>query len=104
MQLRKYRWSRDYESAEEELIQMLDRKKITAERWVGEPSESFDPHSHDFDKRLWCAEGSIVVTVDNKAITLQSGDALDLPAKTVHRALVGFSGCAMYESHQPSSS
>jgi quercetin dioxygenase-like cupin family protein len=99
MQLRKYRWSRDYESAEEELIQLLARKSIAAERWVGEPSEAFESHSHPFDKRLWCAEGSIVVYVDDKAITLQSGDALDLPASTVHHALVGFSGCAMYESH-----
>ncbi len=107
MQLRKYRWSRDYESAEEELIQLLARKKITAERWVGEPSHKFETHKHDYDKQLWCAEGSIVIHAvihdQSKAITLQSGDALDLPAGTEHHALVGFSGCAIYESHGSSS-
>ena len=99
MQLRKYRWSRDYESAEEELIQMLARKQIIADRWVGEPSEAFETHNHDYDKRLWCAEGSIVITVGEQRVTLQSGDAMDLPAHTSHQALVGFSGCAVYESH-----
>lgn len=99
MQLRKYRWSRAYESAEEELIQLLASKKITAERWAADPGEAFGPHSHAFDKQLWCAEGSIVITVGEQSITLQSGDALDLPANTIHQALAGFSGCALYESH-----
>ncbi len=99
MHLKKYRWSRAYESAEEELIQLLAAKNITAERWVGEQSEVFEEHSHNYHKQLWCAEGSIVIYAEDKAITLQSGDALDLPAHTLHHALVGFSGCAVYESH-----
>ena len=101
MQLKKYRWSRAYESAEEELIQLLARKKITADRWVAEGGQVFEPHSHALDKQLWCAEGSIVITVDNKRITLQSGDVLDLPAHMIHRAEAGFSGCALYESPPP---
>lgn len=98
MQLRKYRWSRDYESAEEELEKLLAAKKIKAERWTAEGDQSFSAHSHAHDKQLWCAEGSIVFTVNGQRITLQSGDALDLPANTIHDAVAGFSGCALYEA------
>lgn len=98
MLLRKYRWSRDYESAEEELVRLLDAKRITAERWMGEEFEDYTAHKHPFDKQIWCVEGSIVFTIDNKEITLQAGDTLDLPADTIHTAKAGFSGVVCYES------
>ncbi len=110
MQLRKYRWSRDYESAEEELIQHLARKKIDAERWSAETGTVFAPHQHAHDKRLWCAEGSIIITVHlseddgtkrHTAISLQPGDALELPAGTVHEAVAGISGVSCYETPRP---
>lgn len=31
-------------------------------------------------------------------ISLQAGDALDLPAYTAHEAVAGLSGCVCYES------
>ncbi|MDB5186351.1 MAG: Cupin domain protein [Candidatus Saccharibacteria bacterium] len=98
MELRKYRWSRAYESAEEELVQFLAAKNIEAKRWISESGTVFAPHVHEHDKRLWCAEGSITFKVDGKNISLQPGDALDLPAYTVHEAIAGFMGCACYES------
>ncbi len=98
MQLKKYRWSRDYESAEEELLQMFITKKIASQRWTAEGDEVLAPRVHALDRKLWCAEGSIIFTVNGKNISLQAGDALDIPAYTVHSALGGFSGCAVYES------
>ncbi len=105
MQLRKYRWSSQYESAEEELVSLLNTKKITAERWTAEGGHEFAPHQHPHDKRLWCAEGSIVVTVlppHSKSISMQPGDTLDLPAGTPHSAVAGISGVVCYESPPPS--
>lgn len=104
MQLRKYRWSKDYESAEEELEALFAHKKITAEKWHAEEFEEFPAHSHGYDKQLWCAEGSIVFTVDDgssqgKRISMQPGDALDLPSGTTHSAVAGFTGAVCYESH-----
>lgn len=58
MELRKYKWSKVYEAAEEDLQQLLAMRQIDAERWVGEPDEAFVVHMHPHDKRLWCAEGS----------------------------------------------
>ena len=98
MNLKKYRWSKDYESAEEELIGMLESKKIVAERWVADEYESFTAHHHPNDKQLWCVEGSILFDINGKEISMQAGDALDLPANTVHSAKAGFSGCVCYES------
>jgi quercetin dioxygenase-like cupin family protein len=98
MQLRKYRWSKHYESAEEELIELLATKKIGAERWTADPGEVFEPHVHPQDKQLWCAEGSIVFTVNgSERISLQPGDALELPANTMHEAAAGMAGCVCYE-------
>ena len=97
MKLRKYRWSKVYESAEEELMAYLNNKHIAAERWKAEAFEAFSPHKHPKDKQLWCAEGSIVFLIAGSKISLQAGDALDLPARMVHEATAGISGCVCYE-------
>ena len=101
MQLRKYRWSRDYESAEEELESLLAAMNITAERWAAEAGQAFATQMLALDKRLWCAEGSIAYTVNGKSISLQPGDALDIPGYMAYEALAGISGCVCYESPAP---
>jgi quercetin dioxygenase-like cupin family protein len=98
MQLRKYRWSPTYEPSEMELVRLLEARHIEAEPWTAEAGETFAAHTHKLDKRLWCAEGSIVLTIDDKPLSLQAGDALELPAGTVHAAVAGFTGCTCYES------
>lgn len=97
MKLQKTRWSKVYESAEEELLGMLHAKHIDAERWTAGEGEYFAPHYHALDKRIWCAEGSIVFTIGGTKISLQAGDALALPANTTHRATAGISGAVCYE-------
>jgi quercetin dioxygenase-like cupin family protein len=101
MQLRKYRWSPVYEAAEETLVKLLQAKKLKTERWTAEPGQLFAAHAHDYDNRLWCAEGSIILTVGEQQISLQAGDALELPANTIHSAVAGMNGCACYEAHNP---
>ena len=98
MTLRKYRWSRNYESAEEELIKLLAAKNIKAVRWIGEEFSDYPAKSYTFDKQIWCVEGSIVFMVTSKDITLQAGDTLDIPADTTYSAKAGFSGVVCYES------
>lgn len=99
MELRKYRWSKVYESAEEELLAILRTKKIDAERWAGEPGEVYESHVHSFDKTLWCAEGSLIFEIEGARISMQPGDTLDLPANTMHSAVAGLGGCVCYETH-----
>lgn len=99
MEVRKYRWSKTYEAGEGELINLLEAKKIDAERWAADEFEVFEPHIHAKDKRVWCAEGSITFkfTADNKTFPLQAGDTLDVPANTFHEGAAGFAGCICYE-------
>ncbi len=97
MQLKKYRWSKTYEAGEAELEALLQDKQLDAERWEAEGDEVFEPHKHPLDKKLWCSEGSITFTTGTGSFALQAGDALDLPANTVHSAVAGFMGCVCYE-------
>ncbi len=99
MELRKYRWSKDYESAEEELVQLFNVKNIESKIWHGEPAELFPVQTDDYDKTIWCAEGSLSVTANGgKALSLQPGDALDVPAFTALESVAGINGCVCYES------
>ena len=101
MQLKKYRWSRDYESAEEELHKFLDAKGYKTERWASTKHQVFPQTSPPHDVKLWCAEGSIFYSVSGQRFSLQPGDALDIPANSNFEAVAGISGCVCYEYHAP---
>ena len=98
MLLRKYRWSRNYEAAEEDLVTLLAAKGIVAERWVAEEFQELPSVEPTTDKCLWCVEGSIQYSVGNSTYSLQAGDALDIPTGMTYAASAGFSGCTVYES------
>jgi quercetin dioxygenase-like cupin family protein len=99
MQIRKSRWSRVYESAEEELIELLERKQISARRWVAEDREEIAPRQFPTDTQLWCAEGQLVCsTIEDKEYSLQPGDVLDIPANSTCSIRASFGGCVCYES------
>jgi quercetin dioxygenase-like cupin family protein len=98
MNVRKYRWSKHYESAEEELIALLAARGIEAERWTADSGEVFASHAHAVDKKLWCADGSVIFTAGGKKFSLQPGDTLELPANTLHESEAGLFGCVCYES------
>jgi quercetin dioxygenase-like cupin family protein len=96
MKLRKYRWSKHYESAEVELVEQLAEKNITARRWVLEDDEVVAPTATSADSWLWCVDGSIVFTIDGKRISLQAGDTLEVPADTTYEAVAGIFGCVCH--------
>ena len=98
MNIRKYRWSKHYESAEEELLSLFKTKRIHAQAWTAEPMEGFPPVVHQHDTQIWCAEGSIIFTVDNQRYSLQPGDALDIPANIFYEANAGISGAVCYQN------
>ena len=100
MELKKYRWAKTYEAGESELVTFLESRGIEAERWAGEENEAYATHVYDYDKRLWCADGSIAFLVNGTTrFALQAGDGLSIPANTTHEAVAGFAGCVCFESH-----
>ena len=67
--------------------------------WGNGPGDSYAPHTHSYDKVLYCVRGSIVFTVSGRRVTMTAGDRLDLPAGTPHGALVGPDGVTCLEAH-----
>lgn len=98
MKLQKFRWSKVYESQEEELNELLEAQGITAERWHADEFHIFDERTYEHDTTLWCAEGSFKITAGNKTFSMQPGDGITVPAGTTTTAVAGMSGCACYEA------
>ena len=98
MPYKKYRWSKDYEAAEEELELLLQRIGDDSHRYQLEAYEDVPEQQLTQARRLWCAEGSLRVMVDNKTVSLQPGDALDISPDVLHAASAGVAGCVWYEA------
>jgi quercetin dioxygenase-like cupin family protein len=98
MQLRKYRWSPTYEPSEFELIRLLEQRNISAEEWSADAGDSLDVPGDHPGVRMWCAEGSLTLTADGTAISLQSGDALEIPANTAYSIVGGLTGYTCYRA------
>ena len=67
--------------------------------WSNGPGDRYAPHSHSYEKVLYCVAGSITFVLEAEArrLELKPGDRMVLPAGTVHSAEVGPAGCACIE-------
>jgi len=67
--------------------------------WSNGPGDRYSPHSHTYEKVLYCVDGSIsfVLELEGRRLDLQAGDRMVLPAGTVHSAVVGPAGCTCIE-------
>ena len=70
--------------------------------WSNGPGDRYAPHSHAYEKVLYCVEGSITFVLENEGrkVHLDAGDRMVLPAGTVHSAIVGRSGCTCIEGRR----
>ncbi len=98
MKLRKFRWSKVYESSEEELIELLKARKITTDRWTTNEYEKLGKKTASEDITLWCAEGSFTLRVDHDTISMQPGDAVQIPKDSEYEIDGGMFGCICYQS------
>ena len=76
---------------------------LDATSWSNAPGDTYRAHSHDYDKVLVAARGSITFHLVDMAqdVRLQAGERLDLPAGTMHAATVGPTGVTCLEAHLP---
>jgi hypothetical protein len=74
--------------------------------WSNAPGDRYVAHEHGYDKVLVAASGSIVFGLPERGdrVELHEGDRLDLPAGTVHDAVVGPGGVTCLEAHLPAGS
>jgi mannose-6-phosphate isomerase class I len=98
MSIQKIRWSKVYESSEEELMEFLSSRKLQATRIAAEASTEQLQQSSKTDTTIWCAEGSLTLRTDGSSISLQPGDAVRIAADTACDLHAGITGYVCYVS------
>jgi quercetin dioxygenase-like cupin family protein len=70
--------------------------------WSNGPGDRYAPHTHSYEKVLYCVDGSITFVLDSEgtSLELKPGDRMVLAPGTVHSAVVGSSGCTCIEGHR----
>ena len=79
---------------------------LDAYEWSNGPGDTYAAHSHGYDKVIVATSGSIVFHLidTSRDVSLAVGERLELPAGTIHGAIVGPSGVQCLEAHLPAGS
>jgi len=86
----------------EDLMTRLRNEASDCYSWANGPGDRYAPHSHGYEKVLYCVNGSItfVLAGTGRRLELNAGDRMVLPAGTVHAAEVGPQGCTCIEGRR----
>jgi len=83
------------------------RRRLTAEglhpyTWSNGSGDVYGAHHHSYHKVIYVVEGSITFGLpeEGRRVTLNAGDRLELPAGTLHDAIVGPRGVVCLEAHR----
>ncbi|HSF03125.1 MAG TPA: hypothetical protein VLA62_08950 [Solirubrobacterales bacterium] len=87
----------------ESLVGRLRAEGLDPAGWSNGAGDRYAAHMHAYDKVIVVTRGSITFGLPDAgdAIDLEVGDRLELPANTLHDALVGKGGVACQEAHLP---
>ena len=97
MHFKKFRWSKDYEAAEEELELFLDSRGHDLRRCELPADSDLLPARLDYQRQIWCAEGSMQLLIGSQAVTVQPGDGVVIDSNQDHNGHSGVAGCVWYE-------
>jgi quercetin dioxygenase-like cupin family protein len=81
----------------ESLMARLRQEADGCHSWSNGPGDVYGPHTHPYEKVLYCVAGSITFTLPDRELRLLPGDRMVLPPGTVHGAVVGPDGCTCIE-------
>ena len=86
----------------DELMTKLRSEAGGCYSWSNGPGDRYAPHKHNYEKVLYCVDGSITFVLEHagKQLELKPGDRMVLPPGTVHSAVVGPAGCTCIEGHR----
>ena len=97
-------------SSLEDLMTRLRGEASGCYSWSNGPGDRYAPHSHTYEKVLYCVDGSITFVLEaegrrldlaaGRRLDLAAGDRMVLPAGTVHSAVVGPAGCTCIEGRR----
>ena len=84
-----------------DLEQRLRSEGLDPSAWSNGPGDRYAAHEHGYDKVIVVAAGSIRFGLPSSGDgqDLATGDRLELPAGTVHDAVVGPDGVTCVEAH-----
>ena len=80
----------------------LQAEGLAPSAWGNGPHDRYTAHEHGYDKVIVVASGSIRFGLPGSTAgghDLAAGDRLELPAGTVHDAVVGPDGVSCLEAH-----
>ncbi len=92
---KKFRWSKVYESSEEELVAFLQSRGKEFTLIHAETGETVRQISEQACT-IWCAEGSLALKQDATSMSLQTGDALVMNANEAYNLVAGLNGFICY--------
>ncbi|HKD75470.1 MAG TPA: AraC family ligand binding domain-containing protein [Ktedonobacterales bacterium] len=95
-------WFGNEPPSEAELRRIYAGEGLAPYTWSNAPGDIYSPHSHSYHKVIYVVRGSITFGLpqEERAVTLQAGDRLDLPPEVVHDATVGPDGVICLEAHK----
>lgn len=95
-------WSDSVPPTESALRRLCEEQGLHPYQWSNGPRDTYGAHSHSYAKVIYVVRGSITFGLpeEERKIELKAGDRLDLPAGTIHNAVVGAQGVVCLEAHQ----
>ncbi|GAB4445628.1 MAG: hypothetical protein OHK0041_03340 [Anaerolineales bacterium] len=95
-------WAGSTAPTESTLRQRMAEEGLSPYAWSNGPHDRYAAHTHSYDKVIYVVRGSITFGLPElgQSLTLRAGDRLDLPAGTVHDAVVGAEGILCLEGHR----
>ena len=87
---------------ESTLWQIMVDEGLNPYSWSNGPHDMYSAHAHGYNKVIYVVRGSITFGLPElgQNLTLKAGDRLDLPAGTVHDAVVGSQGVVCLEGQK----
>ena len=94
-------WAGSVSPTQSSLWRLMTDEGLNPYSWSNGPHDVYSAHSHSYDKVIYVVQGSITFGLPElgQKLTLNPGDRLDLPANTVHDAVVGSQGVDCLEAH-----
>ena len=94
-------WSGQEAPSEAAIRKLLAAEGLSGQRWGNGPLDVYLAHQHAYNKVIYVVSGSITFSLPQEGtrITMTAGDRLDLPAGTLHEAVVSTQGVECLEAH-----
>ncbi len=95
-------WADSVPPTQSMLWRLMSDEGLSPYAWSNGPHDIYAAHMHPYNKVIYIVQGSITFGLPElrQQLTLKAGDRLDLPAGTVHDAVVGSQGVVCLEAHK----